>query len=36
MERTNDPRLANNLQINQTIAKPSGVQQPAAAGHPMQ
>lgn len=31
MERTNDPRLSNNLQINQTIARPSGSQQQAAS-----
>lgn len=30
MERTNDPRLANNMQINQTIARPGGQQQQAA------
>lgn len=31
MERTNDPRLGNNLQINQTIARPNGQQQQAPA-----
>ena len=31
MERTNDPRLSNNMQINQTIARPSGQQQQPTA-----
>ena len=31
MERTNDPRMGNNFQINQTIARPSGQQQQATA-----
>lgn len=31
MERTNDPRLGNNVQINQTIARPNGQQQQAPA-----
>lgn len=31
MERTNDPRLGNNTQINQTIARPTGQQQQAPA-----
>lgn len=30
MERTNDPRLSNNMQINQTIARPTGGQQQQA------
>lgn len=29
MERTNDPRLGNNIQISQSIARPTGQQQPA-------
>jgi hypothetical protein len=31
MERTNDPRLSNNIQISQSIARPNGQQQQAAA-----
>lgn len=30
MERTNDPRLSNNMQISQTIARPTGQQQQQA------
>ncbi len=31
MERTNDPRLSNNMQISQTIARPTGQQQQQTA-----